>query len=182
MIIDLFHDVPERRHWMHLEEPEALPAATVKEAERGAWNSVMTQLRGAFETFSEAVDGGLQHAGVVLEILPQPKSALKIVDVENKGQSARPGDPAFATRLDENIKTFHERRLQLFREWTATEGFTTNGKLTDTAQWKLVPGTPTVNDLPKLYILLFVEKMVCNFWYTSCEAIGVFDCWGQIYG
>lgn len=44
-------------------DEKVAPQTTAEEAEKRLWNDVMQQLREPFEMLSEAIDGGLEHAG-----------------------------------------------------------------------------------------------------------------------
>jgi hypothetical protein len=45
------------------------------------------------------MDEGIQHAGLLLELIPKPKKQ-KEEDVEQKAEGPKPGDPDFAKYLD----------------------------------------------------------------------------------
>jgi hypothetical protein len=164
-LMNLFQSISEGPHWV---DDKNLPAEDLaaKEVERKTWNSIISQIRGAFEIVSEIVHDGLEHAGFALEILPRPKSSKptskgtsRDADVEAKGQSVRPGELAFADHLDDRIKTFRERRSQM-RAWATERGFSADEKISEVSHGESKPETPTVKDFAQLYILLFLEKMV----------------------
>lgn len=110
-LIDIFQRVAEKRSWATDDNTPAEVLAE-KNEEKRVWNQVMKQLHGPFETLSEAIDQGLEHAGLLLEILPRPKAEKKkqtgqsngAADVEATGGLVKPGDPEFAKVLEEKVQ------------------------------------------------------------------------------
>ncbi|KAK0704607.1 hypothetical protein B0H67DRAFT_603686 [Lasiosphaeris hirsuta] len=118
-IIDIFKRVSERRGWDFNEEdvPEDIVAEKLRE--KRVWNQVMKQVHEPFEILSEAIDQGLAHAGICLEILPRPTKSPTAgdADVEARGDEVKPGEPGFARFVDERVKAFHARKGELLRTW-----------------------------------------------------------------
>jgi hypothetical protein len=168
-VIDLFQRMSESRHWIG-DENLVVDDLVARETERNTWNLIMNQLRGAVDIVSEVLNDGLQHAGLALEILPRPKSSTKKgvsleLDIEAKGESVKPGELGFAQSLDKKLKTFHDRKSQIFRVWASEKGFSSILNIGEVSDGETIkPKTMVVKDLAQLYILLFLEKMVS----TSC--------------
>ncbi|KAH9886131.1 hypothetical protein F4778DRAFT_774114 [Xylariomycetidae sp. FL2044] len=171
-VIDIFQRIAEKRGWITTEEtPEAVVAE--KNEEKRVWNEVMKQLHEPFEKLSEAIDQGLEHAGMLLDILPKPKSMRKgkasttstaenDVDVESKGGIIKPGDPHFADFLALQIKAFCRVRNEILRTWAKERGL-----LTDDASIDEVNSVPFPHqnekhrrDQVQLYILLYIETLM----------------------
>lgn len=91
-IMDIFRRTAEHRGWNAADEEEKSEAAIAKEKERRVWNEVMKQLREPFTLLAEAIDEGLEHAGLQLGLLPKTKEQ-KAQDKEarkaRKAQKAR---------------------------------------------------------------------------------------------
>ncbi|EFW99806.1 hypothetical protein CMQ_124 [Grosmannia clavigera kw1407] len=64
-IMDIFRRTAEHRGWKEAAE---------KEQERRVWNEIMQQLHEPFAILSEAIDEGLEHAGLQLDLLPKSKA------------------------------------------------------------------------------------------------------------
>ncbi|KAK3339976.1 hypothetical protein B0T25DRAFT_366156 [Lasiosphaeria hispida] len=119
-IIDIFKRVSERRGWDFDEEEVPEDVTAEKLREKRVWNEVMKQVHEPFEILSEAIDQGLVHAGICLEILPRPKklpNATGDVDVEARGEEVKPGEPGFARLVDERVKAFYSKKGELLRTW-----------------------------------------------------------------
>lgn len=96
-VIDIFQRLAEKRGWITTSETP-LEVLAEKNEDKRVWNEVMKQLHEPFEKLSAAIDEGLQHAGMLLEIL-HPKAPNKTEsggDVESKGDLVQPGDSGFA--------------------------------------------------------------------------------------
>ena len=66
-IIDIFKRFSERPDWDSTDDaPEA------KDLEKHVWNEVMKQIQEPFDILSAAVDQGLEHAAICLELIPKP--------------------------------------------------------------------------------------------------------------
>ncbi|KAH7041382.1 uncharacterized protein B0I36DRAFT_282294 [Microdochium trichocladiopsis] len=130
-IIDIFQRIAERRGWV-TDENTDLDLLSEKLEEKRVWNSVMKQLHDPFRILAEAIDQGLEHAGIVLELLPKPKSAARKkskdkkdkaeVDVEAKGDLVKPGDDEFANILRSKLRVFHTVRKQILQAWAREIG------------------------------------------------------------
>jgi hypothetical protein len=112
-IVDIFKRVAEHRGWDVEEEDE--DALCVKDREKRLWNQVMKQMHEPFEILSETVCQGLDHAGILLELLPGP--AKKSRDVEADAGSTKPGDVGFGAIVEEKISQFNSRKGELLKAW-----------------------------------------------------------------
>ncbi|KAK2484316.1 hypothetical protein H9L39_06108 [Fusarium oxysporum f. sp. albedinis] len=98
-LADILHRITERRR------PNVVKETLEESAAEGNWEKQlwndMKQLHTPFQTFVEAMDQGLEHTGICLEILPKPKVTRKSTsigsdDVEAHGDAVNPGDQYFA--------------------------------------------------------------------------------------
>ncbi|KAK0719079.1 hypothetical protein B0T21DRAFT_374722 [Apiosordaria backusii] len=168
-IIDIFKRVSEHRGWNHHhgEDEDEMPDEDIaaKEREKRVWNEVMKQLHEPFEILSEAIDQGLEHAGICLELLPRPKKN-KHADVEAQGEQVQPGDPGLAKVLEEKVAAFYSKKGELLRTWVRERGFRLEGEDEDEERDEL-PGEQRERDQSQLYIILYME----NLMHASGEAV-----------
>src|SRR6187402_719206 len=109
------------------------------------------------------MDEGLQHAGLLLELLPKPKSK-KGEDVEAKGGDPKPGDPNFGQYLEQKMSDFYSKRGGTLKAWARQKGLSE-------AQFDNVSSPPenedwTTNeaqhrrDQQQLYLILYLEHLL----------------------
>ncbi|KAK8007793.1 hypothetical protein PG989_001783 [Apiospora arundinis] len=165
-VIDIFQRIAERRGW---NTDSDTPAEVVEEknAEKRIWNEIMKQLHEPLETLSAALDQGLEHGGILLEILPRPKKAKKAAadgaDVEAKGDAVEPGDPGFARSLEEKVKNFEAVKVDILRTWARERGLAFDESAA--ADMENMPSFPAngnrhQRDQFQLFLLLYIEKLM----------------------
>ncbi|KAK4187160.1 hypothetical protein QBC35DRAFT_474804 [Podospora australis] len=175
-IIDIFKRVSEHRGWDLEDEPEEFLAE--KEKEKRVWNHVMKQMHEPFEILSEAIDQGLEHAGICLELLPRPitkgsvrnaKSASNPsdVDVEQRGEEVRPGDAGLSKIIAEKVEAFYSRKGELLRSWVEERRFNFDEEDDDEGHDTYVSPTQRERDQAQLYIVLYME----NLMHASGQAV-----------
>ncbi|KAK0637430.1 hypothetical protein B0T17DRAFT_485663 [Bombardia bombarda] len=167
-IIDIFKRVSERRGWnIGDDAPEEVVAE--KNMEKRVWNEVMRQMHEPFEILSEAIVQGLDHIGICLELLPQPKKQSNKaakgadVDVEARGEELQPGESGFSRIVDEKVALFNAKRGELLRKWVKQGGLPADEEQDDYEYTE----ERRERDQVQLYILLFME----NLMHASGEAI-----------
>jgi hypothetical protein len=177
-ITDIFERIAERRGWVEIpkskfdkEESWDMPGREAKEKEKETWNEIMKTLHEPFEVLTSAMDEGLQHAGLVLELIPKPKVKKGEVDVEAKGDAPKPGDKEFARHVEEKVLAFYNGRGKTLRAWARQKGL---------SEEQFDPSTDEVpvavdeqqhgRDQQQLYLILYLEHLlystgvaVCNF-------------------
>ncbi|KAK8022067.1 hypothetical protein PG993_012834 [Apiospora rasikravindrae] len=166
-VIDIFQRIAERRGW-NTDSNTPDDVVEEKNAEKRIWNEIMKQLHEPLETLSEALDQGLEHAGMVLEILPRPKKPKKSdaadADVEAKGDMVKPGDPEFARTLEEKVKSFEAVKVDILRSWASQRGlaFDESADGADLANMPSIPssGNRHQRDQFQLFLLLYIEKLM----------------------
>jgi hypothetical protein len=168
-MIDICKRFAERPDW---EGPDDAPEEVVaeKDIERHVWKEVMKQVQEPFEILSEAVDQGLEHAGMCLELLPRPKKASgkagksasgpSEADVE-AGDEPKPGDPGFSRIIDEKIQTFYCRKGELLRTWVQERGITLDEESFENSSFR------SERDQVQLYVILYLE----NLMHASGQAV-----------
>ncbi|KAK3380468.1 hypothetical protein B0T24DRAFT_195720 [Lasiosphaeria ovina] len=173
-IIDIFKRVSERRKWQVGDDaPEEVIAE--KNIEKRVWNEVMKQMHEPFEILSEAIDQGLEHAALCLELIPRPKkdAAHSITaqnpedeDVEARGQEIRPGTPEFAKLLDEKVKAFYSKKGELLRTWVKQRDIAIDEEYSGDPQHE-ASAERKERSQAQLYIVLYME----NLMHASGEAV-----------
>lgn len=170
-VIDIFQRLAEKRGWITTSETP-LEILAEKIEDKRVWNEVMKQLHEPFEKLSAAIDEGLQHAGMLLEILPRPKASPKsdnsadgsatVADVEAKGDLIGPGDPGFAAALLRKIQSFHDVRGTLLRTWAQEKGLLAdNAPFDDIKNFSFSQtDARACRDREQLYVLLYLETLV----------------------
>lgn len=169
-IIDIFKRFAERPEWEGADDaPKEVVAE--KDIERHVWNEVMKQVQEPFEILSEAVDLGLEHVGMCLELIPRPKkkasarsekspSGPSDIDVE-AGEEPKPGDPGFAKIIDEKIQAFYARKGELLKTWVQERGINLDDRGAEHATFR------SERDQIQLYIILYME----NLMHASGQAV-----------
>ncbi|KAI0444648.1 hypothetical protein F4803DRAFT_236295 [Xylaria telfairii] len=163
-VIDIFQRLAEKRGWVTTSETP-LEVLAEKNEDKRVWNEVMKQLHDPFEKLSAAIDEGLQHAGMLLEILPRPKAPDNSEsggDIESKGDLVQPGDSGFAEALKVKIQSFRDVRGTILQVWAKEKGIITEGLSLD--EINSIPFSPTDarhrRDQEQLYVLLYIETLM----------------------
>ncbi|KAL8705713.1 MAG: hypothetical protein Q9201_001188 [Fulgogasparrea decipioides] len=137
-VADIFGRVADRRGWKNTlkDDPDKLDRPhEVIEKEIGQWNEIMRTLHGPFQTLTEAMDQGLEHALYVLDLAKRPKksgyksnNALEgtLPDVEATGSTVGPGEKGFADSLSAKIDRFYEQRKLTLNTWCSQHGLDWN--------------------------------------------------------
>ncbi|KAK1997001.1 hypothetical protein LX36DRAFT_658044 [Colletotrichum falcatum] len=164
-IVDIFRRASERHGW----GPDAAGAGggdsdAEKSREKKVWNDIMEQLREPFEMLAEAMDQGLDHVSIVLELAPRPKKRkkAKAADVES-GAGARagaaPGEAGFAEVLAERVRGFNDKKGAMLRTWLRERQLATQQELED-LDLRRCETRMRERDQTQLYIMLYMEKLM----------------------
>lgn len=164
-MMDIFQRTAKARGWDNNEEDIPPEVISQKQDDQRVWNDIMKQLHEPFEILSEAVDQGIEHAAIVLELMPRPKeqkkaAAQKDADVEASAGDLRPGMPGFAKVVDQKLQTFYSRKSEILHVWAKDKGLSSDGKFEnwDEKQSKLFERRSS--DQSQLYVLLYMEKLM----------------------
>jgi hypothetical protein len=175
-ITDIFERIAERRGWVKTERGsefddaeqwERDPTEEAKRKEKQVWNDIMKHLHESFMLVSGAMDEGLEHAGLLLELInpPKAKASTEETDVEAQGEVLKPGDKGFSDYLENKLADFYSKRGQTLKTWARGRGLSSD-------QWDAAksPGidgtepTPDENrhrrDQQQLYLILYMEFLV----------------------
>ena len=176
-LTDIFERVAESRGWLDIakksefENEEAWyrdPGVQAKMKERELWNEIMKILHEPFVIVSQAMDEGLEHAGIILEFIKPPKTekpAAGTIDVEAKGDVKRPGDEGFTEDLQRRLEEFYSKRGETTRHWARQKNLSKD-------EWNAAksPGLDATKitqeeikhyyDQQQLYLILYMEFLV----------------------
>ena len=168
-VIDIFQRLAERRGWI-TDSETPLEVLAEKNEDKRVWNEVMKQLHEPFEKLSTAISEGLQHAGMLLEIIPRPKAPKQNGsnmggpavdgDVESRGDLIRPGDPGFAETLKCKIQCFRDVRATILHAWAKEKGFLECDSSLDEVHNIFPMAAGHHLDQEQLYVLLYIETLV----------------------
>jgi len=159
-IIDIFKRVSEQRGWDVCDEDDMPEVVAEKEREKRVWNGVMRRMHEPFGILSEAIDRGLEHAGLCLELIPRPKLAAHSgeVDLEARGGESQPGDAGFARVIDERVQQFYSKRGELTKSWAREREFVEREELWEGSSKS--PEERREREQAQLYVVLYMENLM----------------------
>ncbi|KAL2271967.1 hypothetical protein VTJ83DRAFT_1338 [Remersonia thermophila] len=161
-MMDILQRFSERPEWE--DEEEGPLEEKEKEMEKRAWKAVMVQVHEPFKLLSEAVDQGLEHAGICLEFLPRPKRetsvravvrrfSARLLDLEaNRG--LMPGDRSFARIVADKMGAFQARKGEMLKKWLQKRGIDLDSDAAELAHFQ------SEQDQVHLYIILYLETLM----------------------
>ncbi|KAH7109407.1 hypothetical protein B0J13DRAFT_579029 [Dactylonectria estremocensis] len=164
-LIDIFHRLAERRGW---NVDEDTPAEIVAETnqEKHVWNDMVKQMHTPFQILAEAIDQGLEHSGICLEILPKPKISKKSEssrsdnsDVEARGDEANPGDEGFASLVDKKLRQFYSQKGKIPRTWVRERPLVADEEKLAHLQ-HLTASDVMQRNQAQLYVSLYMEQLM----------------------
>ncbi len=179
-IMDIFERIAERRGWISVanskfDQAEAWEQCekAQKDEEKRTWNEIMKTLHEPFEVVTRAMDEGMEHVGLVLELLPKPK-AKKEEDVEAKGGNPKPGDKDFSGYLNKKVLDFYSKRGKIVKAWARQKGLMKGESDVLGARAEAYSSNPDEakhrRDQQQLYIILFLEHLL----YSTGVAVANF--------
>lgn len=172
VIMDIFQRVGRDRGWDgsgpgsdEIGLSEFVGTSQGKEESLKIWNDIMKQLHEPFEILSEALLQGIDHAGILLKLFPQPKeqkraSADSDPDVESAGSGPLPGQMGFSKVISTQIDAFNSRKSEILHLWAKEKGLSSDGKLEHWDKYKTRLFEQRRNDQAQLFVILYLEKLV----------------------
>lgn len=156
-IRDIFHRVSERRKRRAYEDTPAEIAAE-RNWERQVWNGIMEQMRTPFQNLTEAVDQGLEHSGICLEILPKPKVSKQSrssgsEDVEAHAERVSPGDQGFGSLVENKVRQIDSQKDEILRTRTRDEERFAHAP-------HLTPSDAIAGNQTQLYVSLYMQQLM----------------------
>ncbi len=172
---DIFQRIAEVRGWTQRETA----SSPENEKRKNQWNEIMRTLHDPFQTVTETMHDGLQHALYTLELAKPPKKQkaskkskddnVASKDVEADAGFMKPGDPEYAAYLSKKIDSFYEQRKTTLAVWCQQRGMkmdagpfenpsqTALNISTDNAKRTEDPEEHTRNQR-QLYLVLYVSE------------------------
>lgn len=131
---DIFQRIAERRGWTQRETG----SSAENEKGKSQWNEIMRTLHDPFQTVTDNMHDGLQHALYTLELAKPPKKqkaskksssdGAASKDLEADAGVMKPGDPEYATYLNKKIDVFYEQRKTTLAVWCQQRGIKMDAK------------------------------------------------------
>lgn len=171
-IVDIFERTAERRGWVHAtkskyEETDKWQEVDFdeKEKEKRVWNEVMKTMHEPFAIAVEAMDQGLEHAAILLELTTPPKKKEKDIE-ESASEDPKPGELEFGAYLEKRVKEFYGKRGQTLKTWAREKGlseeqFDSINIPSATEDYSQPDEKKHHRDQQQLYLILYLEFLVC---------------------
>lgn len=95
-------------------ESDRIRAVTVQE-----WHGLMRSLREPFGRVTQTIDEGLEHVGIILQLIPNPrrKKYHEADAVEASGSEPQPGERGFTASYSVRSLQFLESKKDMLRAW-----------------------------------------------------------------
>ena len=171
-ITDCYERITARRDFDREDGAEARTPAEdeVYREETELWNKIMDALHEPFAAYTAAMDEGLQHIGLALELLPKPKPKASAVDIE-EGISLRPGQPGFTKYMEQKQDEYCATRGEALRVWARAKGFPEDQF--DRNRPHSIPTQDSMSvqhrkDRSQLYLILYMEYLVSRSLFSYC--------------
>ena len=171
---DIFQRLAESRGWTQRETA----SSPKNEKSKIQWNEIMRTLHDPFQTVTETMHDGLQHALYTLELVKPPKKqrtskkgssdGAPSEDVEAEAGIMKPGDLEYAAYLTTKIDVFYEQRKTTLAVWCQQRGVKMDANpFEDPSQTTLNISTKNTirtevpeehaNNQRRLYLVLYVS-------------------------
>ncbi|OAL46435.1 hypothetical protein IQ07DRAFT_517996 [Pyrenochaeta sp. DS3sAY3a] len=161
-VMDLFERAAEINHWdgEGSDEDEEMRRQSVSE-----WNEMFTFVHEPFDNIFKALDDGLAHILLRLQLVkpPKKKKGKNQEDAEAKGDMIKPGDKGFAEHLKKESHIFFSMKDPTIRHWVEAKGikldkdYFTRPEMVDEETLKKLPSITTRNrDQRQLFMILYV--------------------------
>lgn len=123
------------------------------------------------------MDEGIEHAGLLLELIPKPKQ--KEEDIEEKADGPKPGDADFANYLDKKMVDFYSKRGETLKSWARQKGITQdefNSSRTPALGEDWTPDEAKHRrDQSQLYLILYLEHLLYSAGLAISELVKFAD-------
>ncbi|CAE7021633.1 hypothetical protein CFE70_003030 [Pyrenophora teres f. teres 0-1] len=180
-IVDLFERGAEMNHWNGEEDEhdEQMRKRTVKE-----WNDMFQFVHEPFNNIFEALDDGLAHILLKLQLAPTPKNkkGQNQDDAEAKGDTVKPGDAGFAEHLQKQANLFFSKKEPTLRHWVDTKGiklrddyFCTPSTPEEEIEHLLPSITTRKRDQRQLFLVLYIMFLLNSISRATLEFVKFAD-------
>lgn len=108
--VDFAHVLPEEAR----NESDRIRAVTVQE-----WHGLMKSLREPFGMVTQTINDGLEHIGIILQLIPNPRRKKRhgADAAEASGAEPQPGERGFTASYSVRSLRFLESKKDLLRAW-----------------------------------------------------------------
>ena len=173
-IVDIFERIADAKGWnKKIDQSSGTETShdndhAARQEEISEWNEIMQTLHQPFESVTNAMTDGIDHAIYGLHFAKQPKETGakgREEDVESKAGVCRPGDPKFSEHLCALDKQFWDNRADALRIWCVQkgvkfpEGSDLEGALCET-DMRLMKVTSRETSRQQLYLILYMEYLL----------------------
>ena len=136
---DIFARMARQQGWVQSRQSEEsnVPSSNAEteakvKSEKREWNKIMGMLHKPFQVMSAAMNDGLDHSMLVLEMKKPPISSKGRMFVPKAKEDVeagvlKPGDSGFAEQLSTKVKDFYEARKVFIGEWCLSKGLKLQG-------------------------------------------------------
>jgi hypothetical protein len=140
------------------------------------WQNSICALIEPATSIIEAMNDGLEHAGLQLEIIPKPGTKnffnwmpgvkrTEETDIEAEGETIEPGNPDFSRILEHRLTEFSMRRIEALSAWANSNGLSAAQFENLQASGELDLDEDSVDghvrrDRKQLYLILYIQHMV----------------------
>jgi hypothetical protein len=189
-LVDIFSRYAEMNHWDAAHRPEQNDPKSEANKKRAVseWNEIMTSVHEPFSAIIQAMDNGLEHALLTLELKKLSKKERKAAkeDVEAKGDTIKPGEVGFADYMEGQTERFYQGKELALREWCERKGIhLPDDFFKHPSEYTQVEGDMAQDDeseynrnQKQLYLLLFVS--VSKFPLVRRLVLNSFEGWTGI--
>jgi hypothetical protein len=179
-VMDLFERRAEINHWDGQEDEydEALRRKNVEE-----WNNLFQLVHEPFNHIFQALDDGLAHVMLKLQLAKPPKKKGQDQDdTEAKGDAVKPGEAGFAEYMQKQADAFSSKKEPTLRHWMETKGiklrddYFSSPSALDEETLKLMPSVTTRNrDQRQLFMVLYVMFLLKSISHSVIEFVRFAD-------
>ena len=177
---DIFQRIAVKRGWTQRETA----SSPENEKGRNQWNEIMRTLHDPFQTMTETMHDGFQHALYTLELAKSPKKqkannrsngdGAAPNDVEADAGVMKPGDSGYAVYLTKKIDVFYEQRKTTLAVWCRQRGINmdanpfespsqTDLNITTVNAKRIDDPDEHAKNQRQLYLVLYVSEFSSSF-------------------
>lgn len=149
------------------------PQGYSQEAYELVWQHSIGALIEPATSLIEAMNDGLEHATLQLEIVPRPGSknflswmpGSKLRERDVEGETIKPGDPGFSRLLEDKLTEFSTGRVESLKAWAESKGLSaaqleTMRNLGETDVDEDPVDGHVRRDRQQVYLILYTQHMV----------------------
>lgn len=164
-LIDLFSRSAEVNHWADSDSEHDSESEAMREKAVHDWNTIMQAAHDPIAAIIQAMDGGLEHVSLKLQLVKPPKKKGSGTDPELKGDLIQPGDQGYADFLEKQSDDFCQGKETTLKQWVESKGIKVGddvfqnapqNPLSDMGQLRKTPTHVRRRSQRQLYVLLYI--------------------------